>query len=679
MPNRKDYKDLSRSQQYRRRQSITKACIEHCQGLVLQEDEDVETRVILCNNVDIDYNVDMDDIEQLPTNPNPACNELDSESNSNVEEDECNIEWPKFHLYKEKSLAQFLRYWAIENNITHTALTKLLKGLRMNVSEDLPCDSRTLLQTPKISLVHYCNSGSYYHYGLRKGLTDHLRNAVPSSSPIDNPIKINLNIDGLPLRKSSKSQIWPLLAQVVYNDKRGKPFFIGAFHGYCKPSTSNEILDEFIKEYLEIKTEGFEYLNRKYSISINSVICDSPARSFVKGVKSHTGYNGCEKCEDEGEWRDNRMVFLIEHALLRTDEAFLLRKVEDHHISVSPFEAAGLKMISQFPLDYMHLVCLEVTKRLIKFWLKGVKSVKLSSSQIHSLSTDLKLMKPYISSEFNRKPRGLDELDRWKATELRTFLLYTGFLAMASYLSDDYLRHFYCLQCAITILCNPFDYSVNGDYAHQLLLHFVKAFKILYGEEYVAYNIHNLVHLFEDTKLHGCLDMFSAFPFENFMQEIKKIIRKTSQPLQQLQRRLSEMSEYYENPKCELVESFVLQKPMEEDLPFGYTHSHQEIQFKDFTISCSKQADKFCYIKDGQILCIEKIAYADKEEVVLAKVLKNSSSVHLYPCDSRNLGINVGNEWSNIEVFPVDKIVEKILRLPYKNTYCFLPLLHTAN
>ena len=59
----------------------------------------------------------------------------------------------------------------------------------------------------------------------------------------------------------------------------------------------------------------------------------------------------------------------------------------------------------------------------------------------------------YFPSEFNQKPRPLDEFARWKATEFRTFLLYIPSsrsikknLALAVY------EHFMLLHCAITIL-----------------------------------------------------------------------------------------------------------------------------------------------------------------------------------------------------------------------------------
>lgn len=97
-----------------------------------------------------------------------------------------------------------------------------------------------------------------------------------------------------------------------------------------------------------------------------------------------------------------------------------------------------------------------------------------------------------------------------------------------SYLPEDYLRHFYVLHCAISILCNVADCKYNNEYAKKLLVHFVQAFKTLYGEEYVIYNVHNLIHLPEEVKIHGCLDMFSAFPFENFLQPETNAQKKRS-------------------------------------------------------------------------------------------------------------------------------------------------------
>lgn len=166
----------------------------------------------------------------------------------------------------------------------------------------------------------------------------------------------------------------------------------------------------------------------------------------------------------------------------------------------------------------------------------------MRASQINQLSIDLKLLIPYILIEFSRKPRGLDELNRWKATEFRLFLLYTGLATLWSYLPDNYLKHFYVvLHCAIYILCNPADCIYNKEYAHKLLVHFVQAFEVLYSETYVTYNVHNLIRL-QDVKNHECLDMFSAFPFKNHFKEIKQMFRKSAQTLQQLHRRLIEKS-----------------------------------------------------------------------------------------------------------------------------------------
>lgn len=51
---------------------------------------------------------------------------------------------------------------------------------------------------------------------------------------------------------------------------------------------------------------------------------------------------------------------------------------EGHHLGSSPLVATSLGMVSGFPLDYMHLVCLGVMRWLLHLWLKGPLACRLS-------------------------------------------------------------------------------------------------------------------------------------------------------------------------------------------------------------------------------------------------------------------------------------------------------------
>lgn len=92
-------------------------------------------------------------------------------------------------------------------------------------------------------------------------------------------------------------------------------------------------------------------------MTIRAVLCDAPARAFVTYTIGHNGVFACT----------NRMTFLKEDAHLRTDESFKYRTNPEHHNrqDKTPFEVISLSMVSQFPLDYMHLVCLGITKKIL--------------------------------------------------------------------------------------------------------------------------------------------------------------------------------------------------------------------------------------------------------------------------------------------------------------------------
>lgn len=175
-------------------------------------------------------------------------------------------------------------------------------------------------------------------------------------------------------------------------------------------------------------------------------------------------------------------------------------------------------------------------KKLINLWFDGPLNVRIRSSVE-------KEIRSYISIEFQRKPRPLNEYKHWKAVEFRTFLLYIGPIVLKNKISLDTYQHFLTLHVAITILCSRELTEELLLYAENLLKHFVITFKIIYGVHNLSHNVHGLIHLVKDCKMYGTLDTFSAFRFENHMQQLLKLIRTYNYPIQQVVRRLSEIGD----------------------------------------------------------------------------------------------------------------------------------------
>lgn len=119
--------------------------------------------------------------------------------------------------------------------------------------------------------------------------------------PDDFCFNLQINIDGLPLFKSTQRQFWPILGS-LRNIENREPFIIGLCFGFKKPDNVSDILQQFLVEYLEIRDNGIEVGGKTLRIKLHSVICDTPARAFVKCVKQYSRYYGCDKCTRSGRW-----------------------------------------------------------------------------------------------------------------------------------------------------------------------------------------------------------------------------------------------------------------------------------------------------------------------------------------------------------------------------------------
>lgn len=151
-----------------------------------ETDEDYEGRPVDCAMIE--------EVSQSP----------ESSGSSDWDEASCNSS-------EETSLPQKLQHWASAFSVPLVAVTALLAILRIHYP-DLPKDARTLLKTQAKIAVERVGGGEYYHIGLEKGILSRLSSILLPEYL--QTLKLQFNIDGLPIFKSSKLQFWPILGIV---------------------------------------------------------------------------------------------------------------------------------------------------------------------------------------------------------------------------------------------------------------------------------------------------------------------------------------------------------------------------------------------------------------------------------------------------------------------------------
>ncbi|XP_065080789.1 uncharacterized protein LOC135703464 [Ochlerotatus camptorhynchus] len=269
------------------------------------------------------------------------------------------------------NLATFLRNWSMQYNISQQALKPLLHKMN-NYDRTLPECPRRLLRTPRINpTIIDIEGGQYWHQGLENCL----RMCFPElTEPL--LVEININIDGLPLFKNGTNQVWPILFS-IHGFFSLKPMIIGIFYGKSKPKKVEEPLLTY-----GINVNGVELM-----VKLRAIICDSPARAFVKGVVNFNSLHGCMKCCTIGQHstllRTN--IFPQTFAAKRTDAAFRsglydkhyqIYKLENGKLKRTPVVSPLLQLLIDIVedvivADSLHLLHLGIMTRLILAYKDG--------------------------------------------------------------------------------------------------------------------------------------------------------------------------------------------------------------------------------------------------------------------------------------------------------------------
>lgn len=342
--------------------------------------------------------------------------------------------------------------------------------------------------------------------------------------------------DGLSLVKSAASHCWPLMFVIAELPPSIRYSYIVTFGLWCsnklKPPM-NLFLQPFCTKVQECFNVGVEWVDslsgEKHTskIIVPLFIADAPARAQIQNILNFNGKYGCNICEIKttrckrtGGKKTVRVYPYKRQLYLRTKYRMkiqaeecnveLMRGVKGHTIiSILPKIDISKCIIP----EYMHSVLLGVVKQFINIWVNKNGPWKLTK-HMKEINNYIKRIKPL--KQFKRNPRALNNFQNFKATEFYNFLLFYSIPLLSNYLPQIYLEHWMLLVVSIyNLLKEKINIVSDLEVSEQLLSEFVSNIKVLYGEQELSYNIHQLLHLCLSVKRWGPLWANSAFMFEN--------------------------------------------------------------------------------------------------------------------------------------------------------------------
>jgi hypothetical protein len=212
----------------------------------------------------------------------------------------------------------------------------------------------------------------------------------------------------------------------------------------------------------------------------------------------------------------------------------------------------------------------------------------------------------------------------------------------------------------------------NMPFVKQLLVNFVQESRNLYGDSFVSFNVHSMIHLPEDYLKWGELDSVSCFPFESFLGiHIKGCLKGRYKPLEQISKHIAATNQA-SIPKP--VQGIVMGKRCKESTEVSYKSLKlgTTILKKGFV----GDRDNCVLLASGEIGIIKMI----KEKNVSIQTFKNKLSFFTFPINSSQIGIYKVYETDDcLKTVSIKYIHSKIMLIPKQNYFVAIKMLHRLN
>jgi hypothetical protein len=491
---------------------------------------------------------------------------------------------------------ELTKLWAMKNNIPFTQMEeysallrkhnsyKEFAELRKNWKSVMKVDKDSELRTKyKVEEWGTAEENKRYTYlGIEQRLNQYRGRYIPdgSTGPDDDcpHYEIVMNADGATFgAKGVMKSLWAIQIQVWAVSPAGKgterrvldrrlaPHIVALHHASSQPEDFIRFLRDFVDEIKKLDPSNTTDADcRQLTVTLIACICDGPAREKCKCLYGMFGTFPCEKCFSIGvKFGTNCMSnWEARGHLLRTDESFMY-SVE--HVRAEFDEETGqlepmksplreinyFGMVTGFPLEPMHTVYLGACKN----WLKKLFLAKLASEQ--PLSTPEKLLldrkldfvRNFTPSEFqSSRLKPFNHLKKWKAAEMRHFLLYAAIILFKGIVPKGVYQKLCCLLVALYFIGGDSPDPVPEEHLKHAQTLIEKFFHEVSRDHFplgLPPSLHWLLHVVNDVRFFGChLERLSAWPFENAMRFMLNSVNSGFKAVEQIINREAEKLEF---------------------------------------------------------------------------------------------------------------------------------------
>ncbi|CAF4153181.1 unnamed protein product [Rotaria sp. Silwood2] len=529
---------------------------------ILEENEDFfivagtdfenDSYVSIGNSV-VDYDDESNDGMSLSADENNS-----PEPNFNT--NNISIDHENIHQHNFLSeLVQFIHAGNL-NKSTTTSLLSLLRSAHFSTIEEIPKTTNALWKKLSIKFcfdTFYFCSTCFTNLNKYQDLCPHCNLKRTANSELcifslGEEIKrvVQSNIDviewySLPERQIVADLILSFLAEIPppLRENVNNILLLGLWHSPVTPPCAL-LLNKIVDNIKLLIATGINVVIKDeiihFSLNVQLFNGDLPARAKVNRMVNHNGFYACSRCLFEGErclypcgnhtiykWED----FVRTAPRQRTQEHINVCAQQIDSVNKNIYGVIGVSPISsiisipqQSVFDYFHLVFEIHFRFLLTEWYDRIKQN----------ATVIVLINKYLDEicyphSFNRQPRGFQNYSKWKASELRCFMIYTALpvlvklrLNIPNCFPEVNISHFSFLFIYVRVLRHFDDRNEIKDmpkFIHVYLRHFAS----LYGSCKELFSVHCLVHLWQQVEQHGGLAYHSLYASESCLQVFQKL------------------------------------------------------------------------------------------------------------------------------------------------------------